>query len=102
MNSTPVEVSAELDEWVEISKCLKIPITADGLHNSLPMNPTESNSVEVSEECDTPQLVISNNSLPMNPIESNIMEVSEEWDKWIEISKCLNITADGFHNFIHT
>ena len=52
MNSTPVEVS---EEWVEISNCLKIPITADGLHNSLPMNLTESNPVEVSEECNTPQ-----------------------------------------------
>ena len=68
-----VEVSEEWDEWVDISKCLKIPITADGLHNSLPMNPTESNPVEVSEECDTSQSVISNNSLPMNPIELNII-----------------------------
>ena len=55
IESNIMEVSEEWDEWIEISICLKIPITADGLHNSLPMNLTESNPVEVSEECNTPQ-----------------------------------------------
>ena len=41
------------------------------------MNPSESNPVEVSEECDIPQSVISNNSLPVNLTESNHVEISE-------------------------
>ena len=52
----------------------------DDLYNSLPINLSESNPVEVSEEYDTPQSVILNNSLPMNPSESNPVEVSEEFD----------------------
>ena len=88
MNQTPVK---ESKEWIEITKCLNIPITEDDLYNSLPVNPTESNVAELSEEYDTSQSAISNNSLPMNPTESNPMEVSKEWDEWMEISKCLKI-----------
>ena len=46
-----------LQEWIEISKCLNI--TEDDFHNSLPMNLSESNPVEVSEVFETPQSVIS-------------------------------------------
>ena len=89
MNQTelnPVEVSEEWNEWVELSKCLKIPITADRLHDSLPMNSTESNPKEVSEEWDERVEIFKclipitadelHNSLPMN---STPVEVTEEW-----------------------
>ena len=47
-----------------------VNITADGFHNSLPIN---SSPVEVSEEYDTPQSMILNDSLPMNttPVEES-------------------------------
>ena len=54
------------------------------------MNPSESNPVEVSEEFDTPQSVISNNFLPMNPSpvvesESNVSSSNEQLEHLPEI-----------------
>ena len=56
----------------------------------------ESNPVELSEECGTPQSAISNNSLPVNPTHVPV----EESKEWIEITKCLNITEDDLYNFL--